>query len=262
MSRELVEVQFHDQTLTAVMHEGEAYVAMKPICEHLGLDWEAQRQRIERDELLNSVACKLQATATDHKEYSMVAIPVKFLNGWLFGIKINMVKEEIRENLRPRLLEYQLECYEVLHNHFKRKTDFMITRQLACQDIELLRASGDTLSEAKKKVQEKYKQEEGYDIFKYLGGAQDQKYFLLSDMVTKPTKANISWLHRILIQYGYLELNTDSLSKHPEYIFTAEGKLHCCNPRDKQKLWKWDAHTRELIWRNLNDLGYGHLIAE
>lgn len=47
-------VDFHNQSLVTLQKDGIAYVAMKPICENIGLDWDAQRQRIKRDEVLNS----------------------------------------------------------------------------------------------------------------------------------------------------------------------------------------------------------------
>ena len=36
-------VGFHNQSLVTLQKDGIAYVAMKPICENIGLDWEAQR---------------------------------------------------------------------------------------------------------------------------------------------------------------------------------------------------------------------------
>jgi prophage antirepressor-like protein len=37
MAAQSITVQFHDQTLTAAVIDGKPYVAMKPICENLGL---------------------------------------------------------------------------------------------------------------------------------------------------------------------------------------------------------------------------------
>lgn len=45
-------VNFHNQSLITLQKDGVAYVAMKPICENIGLNWDAQRQRISRDEVL------------------------------------------------------------------------------------------------------------------------------------------------------------------------------------------------------------------
>ena len=44
-------------------------IPVKPICEAIGVDFEGQRQRIERDEILNSVAFITKATGADGKQY-------------------------------------------------------------------------------------------------------------------------------------------------------------------------------------------------
>lgn len=46
----------------------EQMVAVRPICEALGIDWEGQRQRIERDEILSSTAFIIKAVAADGKK--------------------------------------------------------------------------------------------------------------------------------------------------------------------------------------------------
>ena len=44
----------------------------------------------------------------------MLALPLDYLNGWMFGINANRVKTEIRDNL----LRYQEECYRILADAF------------------------------------------------------------------------------------------------------------------------------------------------
>ena len=107
-------VDFHNQTLITLQKDKVAYVAMKPICENIGLDWEAQRQRISRDEVLNSVACMIKATGTDSKLYNMLCLPIQFLNGWLFGVDVSRVKAEIKATL----IKYKKECYQVLFDYW------------------------------------------------------------------------------------------------------------------------------------------------
>ena len=46
-------IQFHNQSLVVLNHENKPYIAMKPICENIGLDWHAQRQRIHRHHVLS-----------------------------------------------------------------------------------------------------------------------------------------------------------------------------------------------------------------
>lgn len=47
-------------------------------------------------------------------EREVICLLLGYLNGWLLGIDISKVKIEIREVLKL----YQLECYNVLYNHF------------------------------------------------------------------------------------------------------------------------------------------------
>ena len=107
-------ISFHGQTVPVFIQNRQHYVAMRPICENIGIDWEAQRQKIQRNQILNSVACMIKATAADGKNYQTLCLPLEYLNGWLFGVDARRVKPQIRE----RLLQYQRECFQVLAAHF------------------------------------------------------------------------------------------------------------------------------------------------
>jgi hypothetical protein len=107
----IANVNFHGHPLTVITGpNGEHLVAMKPICEAIGLQWEAQRKRIQRHDVLKSVASVMEATAADGKRYEYTCLPLDYLNGWLFGVESSRVKPEIRE----RLIQYQRECFAVL----------------------------------------------------------------------------------------------------------------------------------------------------
>ena len=49
-------IQFHNQSLIVLNHENKPYIAIKPICENIGLDWEAQRQRIKKMRYLTQLS--------------------------------------------------------------------------------------------------------------------------------------------------------------------------------------------------------------
>lgn len=110
-------VQFNDQSLTVITGKnGERYVAMKPICENIGLDWDAQRQRIKRDEVLST--CTVMMTVQmpgDGQSREITCLPLEYLNGWLFGIDISRCREEIR----PALIQYKRECFKVLSDYWQ-----------------------------------------------------------------------------------------------------------------------------------------------
>ena len=52
-------------SIQIVDENNEKSVPIKPICEAIGVNFEGQRQRIERDEILSSVAFMTKATGSD-----------------------------------------------------------------------------------------------------------------------------------------------------------------------------------------------------
>ena len=107
-------VSFNNQSLITIEQNGVHYVAMKPICENIGIQWESQYNRIRRDDVLNSVIFMMNMTGSDSKNYQMICLPIEYLNGWLFGIDINRCKPEIRDTL----IKYKKECYQALHDYW------------------------------------------------------------------------------------------------------------------------------------------------
>ena len=112
-------VLFYDDEIKLVVvqeKEGQkAYVPVRPICEFLGVASSPQLRRINRDPILSEVASSVTVTVTEAGQRGqMLCLPIDYLNGWLFGINANRVKENVRE----RLLRYQRECYQVLAQAF------------------------------------------------------------------------------------------------------------------------------------------------
>lgn len=107
----------------------ERLVAIKPICEVLGIDWSSQKQRIERDPILSSTMVMITMVAADGKEREMCAIPYMFVFGWLFSIDVSKVNEASRE----AVLNYKLECYQVLYEHFTEPQTFLKQKQVAIE---------------------------------------------------------------------------------------------------------------------------------
>lgn len=110
---QLVTVDFHGQSILATTIEGKPYVAMKPIVENIGLQWEAQQKRIQRNPVLKAAMSMMDIPSAGGVQQT-TCLPLSMLNGWLFGVDVNRVREEIR----PKLIRYQTECFEVLAQHF------------------------------------------------------------------------------------------------------------------------------------------------
>ena len=114
-----------NQVDIVLIENDEKRVAIKPICEALGIDVDSQRKKLNEDPILSSVTVLSTATGSDGKQYQMVTIPFKFVFGWLFRIDSRNVKEESRE----AVLKYQVECYEVLYRYFTAYADFVDQKQ-------------------------------------------------------------------------------------------------------------------------------------
>jgi hypothetical protein len=133
-------------------------IPIKPICQALGIDEDAQRRKIYDDELFNSVAVLSTATGADKKEYEMLCLPLPYIFSWLATINPKKVKEEAREAVQL----YRLECSRVifeamfLKNKFLQEKDILIEQKLA--ELEYIRTNFKTaklkLDEANKELKQ------------------------------------------------------------------------------------------------------------
>ena len=105
---------FDGGTMGIIEKDGGKFVAIQSVCEELDLDWESQRQLLEKDPVLNSKMATLSTTAKDGKQVEIVCLPIVHLNGWLFRIDASQYKG----TRRAKLLRYQRECYQILFNHY------------------------------------------------------------------------------------------------------------------------------------------------
>jgi len=109
----IVTVPFHGDTLFALQRSDGVFVAVKPICQNLGLDWKAQHRRITSDAIL-SEGMVITAIPSPGGTQDAVCLRLDLVNGWLFGIDDRRLDAEVRD----RVLQYKRECYAVLFRHF------------------------------------------------------------------------------------------------------------------------------------------------
>ncbi|MCP4744522.1 MAG: hypothetical protein GY874_00020, partial [Desulfobacteraceae bacterium] len=111
-------VSFNGQSLiTTKDGDEEILVAMKPIVEAMGIQWEAQFKLIKRDAVLNSTISIMEIVGKDGKTRQMTCLPIQYLNGWLFKINAARYKDPIRREL---IIKYQKECYQALHDYWHK----------------------------------------------------------------------------------------------------------------------------------------------
>jgi len=61
----LHEVEFAESSVEVIEQGGWLYVPMKPLCERMGLIWNAQYELIRRDQVLNSTIRMIRTVARD-----------------------------------------------------------------------------------------------------------------------------------------------------------------------------------------------------
>lgn len=113
MSKQLT-ADFHGTSLAIVEHNNQPYISAKQITEAIGLDWKGQYVKLNHNRDRWSME-KISMVAPDGKQRSTVCLPLRKLPGWLMTIQPNKLSNE----LRPRIIQYQTECDDILWQHWE-----------------------------------------------------------------------------------------------------------------------------------------------
>ena len=110
MNKQVVKfLEFKGKNIVYLSLNGTYWIAIKPVCEALNIDYIQQYKNINDDEILRPKLCKhtiLLPCDTQSRRY--ICLPEEFIYGWIFSIR-----SESKE-----LKVYKIECYSVLYNHF------------------------------------------------------------------------------------------------------------------------------------------------
>jgi hypothetical protein len=104
-------LEFNGKVIYFLAKDGQYWIALRPICEALNVDYNRQFQNLKNDEILNQLFAKQQMVGADNKLRKMVSLPERYIYGWLFSIRSES----------PELLQYKRECYNLLFEHFHGK---------------------------------------------------------------------------------------------------------------------------------------------
>ena len=228
-------ISFNNQSLITVEQNGNHYVAMKPICENIGLAWEPQVLRIKRDEVL-SQGMIVMITPTNGGNQNMICLPIEYLNGWLFGIDINRCKPEIRDTL----IKYKKECYQALHDYwFNGKAE----RKTTVDDRTGLRNAVNMLVSKKGLIYS-----DAYHLIHQRFNVES-----IEDLTLEQLPQAVEYVHKIILE-GELITDPELPSSEKKFSFEfTEYEL-------QQLIWLWFAFKRGIgtfqhIERAFNVLG-------
>lgn len=101
-------LSFNEKTIYFKEVANEYWIAIKPICEALDINYNRAYQNILEDKNLSQLFAKQQMVDSLGRAKEMICLPEKYIYGWLFSLR----------SKSEALKQYQMKCYEVLFNYF------------------------------------------------------------------------------------------------------------------------------------------------
>jgi hypothetical protein len=144
-------LEFNGKAIYFIAADGEYWIALKPICEALEVNWNRQFQNLKNDAILKAVFAKQQMQGPDGQLRNYISLPEFFIYGWIFQIQSNS----------SELLAYKWECYKLLYQHFHGmiggRKDLLKEKALAQLEIDRVMNSLDPdkalkLQQAQKRI--------------------------------------------------------------------------------------------------------------
>lgn len=129
MTDQLFPVPFYEDTMVLVDHDGQPFVAMKPVVENMGLDWKGQHVKLTAK--FDSVMEIISTTGVDGKQYEMVCLPLRKIPAFLYSVNPGKIKPELRE----KIVRYQSECDDALWDYW---TQGVAVRQSVASDAQFI----------------------------------------------------------------------------------------------------------------------------
>ena len=118
-----------DRTLYFTRKDGDWFIALKPICEALGLKWAWYFEALKADPILSQLFRETGIVAADGRLRNMICLPERFIYGWLFQL----------QSKNEKLLAFKRTCYDALFDHFhgtgKVRVEELRARAVAQQEI-------------------------------------------------------------------------------------------------------------------------------
>ncbi len=105
-------LEFNGKSINFLTADGEYCTALKPICEVLEVDYCNEIKKIEESVFLTKHLSEHTIVSADGIPQKMVCLPEWIIYGWLFKI----------ESDAPGLLDFKMECFDVLNNNPKAQS--------------------------------------------------------------------------------------------------------------------------------------------
>lgn len=104
-------LKFNGKNIVFLNVDGTYWIALKPICKALNIEYTRSFKNIKTDPILAPALAvqPMQVSKNGRKQLrNMTCIPEMYIYGWIFSLRSES----------PELDEYKRTCYELLYNHF------------------------------------------------------------------------------------------------------------------------------------------------
>ncbi|HGX2766050.1 TPA: phage antirepressor N-terminal domain-containing protein [Escherichia coli] len=217
-------VPFNGQQIITAMAVGVAYVAMKPIVENLGMSWSTQQTKLMKQ--ISKFNCvHMNMVAADGKLRKLLCLPLKKLNGWLFSIN----PEKVRADIRDKLIQYQEECFTVLHNYWTKGKAENARKKTSVDDRTPLRDAVNMLVSKKHLMYP-----EAYAMIHQRFNVES-----IEELDASQIPQAVEYIHRVVLE--------------GEFIGKQEKKANELSAKEANSLvWLWDyANRSQALFREL-----------
>ncbi|EME5205706.1 TPA: phage antirepressor N-terminal domain-containing protein [Escherichia coli] len=217
-------VPFNGQQIITAMAAGVAYVAMKPIVENLGMSWSTQQTKLMKQ--ISKFNCvHMNMVAADGKLRKLLCLPLKKLNGWLFSIN----PEKVRADIRDKLIQYQEECFTVLHDYWTKGKAENARKKTSVDDRTPLRDAVNMLVSKKHLMYP-----EAYAMIHQRFNVES-----IEELDASQIPQAVEYIHRVVLE--------------GEFIGKQEKKANELSAKEANSLvWLWDyANRSQALFREL-----------
>ncbi|HAJ7481637.1 TPA: phage antirepressor Ant [Escherichia coli] len=217
-------VPFNGQQIITAMAAGVAYVAMKPIVENLGMSWSTQQTKLMKQ--ISKFNCvHMNMVAADGKLRKLLCLPLKKLNGWLFSIN----PEKVRADIRDKLIQYQEECFTVLHDYWAKGKAENARKKTSVDDRTPLRDAVNMLVSKKHLMYP-----EAYAMIHQCFNVES-----IEELDSSQIPQAVEYIHRVVLE--------------GEFIDKQEKKTNELSAKEANSLvWLWDyANRSQALFREL-----------
>ncbi|EMI3832148.1 phage antirepressor N-terminal domain-containing protein [Escherichia coli] len=217
-------VPFNGQQILTAVAAGVTYVAMRQIVENIGIDWTGQSVKLRK--MKDKFNCRdISMVAADGKLRKLLCIPLKKLNGWLFSIN----PEKVRADIRDKLIQYQEECFSVLHDYWTKGKEENARKKTSVDDRTPLRDAVNMLVSKKHLMYP-----EAYAMIHQRFNVES-----IEELDASQIPQAVEYIHRVVLE--------------GEFIGKQEKKTNELSAKEANSLvWLWDyANRSQALFREL-----------